>query len=311
MRTRDDRKPWQLSWVYGIGLLISLPAPRSFPVNTGGALALVILFFVTAVIGALAARLRRQARGALRQVELERLRGALLRALSHDLRTPLAALVSASAALDGDQLDAAERRELTRIIADESQRLNRLVVNLLELTRIEAATVSAKGTPQAIDEVIGGALRRLEPKLSGRPVRTDVPEEIPLVAFDPVLIEQVLINLLENALKHAPGGSAIEIAVREHRGEIAVDVADRGPGVHPGDEERVFEQFYRGGWSRRDDGMGLGLAICRAILTAHEGTISLQNRPGGGVVVGFTLPIRGLINPPPRAFAEMSPTELA
>lgn len=255
---------------------------------------LAMMLIVAAASCVLAEQLRRQAEQARRQAEVERLRNALLSALSHDLRTPLTALVGASMALYEDKLDARERREFARMVADEATRLNRLVGNLLELTRLESGKVTAKRAPQAIDEVIGSALCRLEQRLARRPVRTYVPEEIPLIAFDPILIEQVLINLVENALKYTPGGSPIEVSVRLGQGQVSVEVADRGPGVPVGDEEKVFEKLYRGpDGARGDGGVGLGLTICRAIVTAHEGTIRLENRSGGGAVVRFTLPARG------------------
>jgi two-component system, OmpR family, sensor histidine kinase KdpD len=140
--------------------------------------------------------------------------------------------------------------------------------------------------------VIGSALYRLEKELGSRSVRTHVPEEVPLTTFDPILIEQVMINLVENAIRHTPANSPIYISAWVHEDDIIVEVADRGPGVPIGDEERVFEKFYRvGGLRQGDGGMGLGLTLCRAIVAAHDGRIWLDNRPGGAVV-RFTLPIQ-------------------
>jgi two-component system sensor histidine kinase KdpD len=148
-----------------------------------------------------------------------------------------------------------------------------------------------KRVPQAIDETIGAALCRLERKLAGRPVQTSVPEEIPLAFFDPVLIEQVLINLLENANKYTPAGTPIEVFAQYEGDEIVVAVADRGPGVGAGEEKRVFERLYRGArGDKGDGGIGLGLTICQAIVTAHEGRIWLENREDGGAIVRFSLP---------------------
>jgi two-component system sensor histidine kinase KdpD len=153
--------------------------------------------------------------------------------------------------------------------------------------------LNTKPEPQAIDETIGAALCHLERQLTGRSVRTDAPEEIPLTAFDPILIEQVILNLVENVIRHTPEGSPVEIFVSSEEGHIMVDVADRGPGVPEGDEERVFERHYRGpSHGRSDGGMGLGLALCRAIVAAHGGQIGLKNRTGGGAVVRFVLPIQ-------------------
>jgi two-component system sensor histidine kinase KdpD len=145
---------------------------------------------------------------------------------------------------------------------------------------------------QAIDEVIGSALCRLERQLEGNTVRTHVDDGVPLAFFDPILLEQVVINLVENSLRYAGPNSPIEIAVRSREETILVEVADRGPGVPRGDEERVFEKLYRAPDAvQGDGGIGLGLTICRAIITAHDGKIWLTNRPGGGTLVSFTLPV--------------------
>jgi two-component system sensor histidine kinase KdpD len=259
--------------------------------NVRSALTLVMMLLVASVSCVLAEQLRRQVEQARHQAEVERLRNALLSALSHDLRTPLTALVGASTALYEDKLDERERREFARMVVEEATRLNRLVGNLLELTRLESGKVAGKRALQAIDEVIGSALCRLEQQLEGRHVHTLVPEEIPLIRFDPVLIEQVLINLVENALKYTPAGTPIEILVELSKGQVSVEVADRGPGVPQGHEERVFEKLYRGPDARGDGGVGLGLTICRAIVTAHDGRIVLRNRRDGGTKVRFTLPV--------------------
>jgi K+-sensing histidine kinase KdpD len=286
-------------------LTLAVPDVRS-------AVTLGMMLLVAVVSCFLAEQLRRQAEQARRQTEVERLRNALLSALSHDLRTPLTALVGASTALYEDKLDGKERREFARMVAEEATRLNRLVGNLLELTRLESGKVTAKRAIQAIDEVIGSALCRLERQLVGRHVRTSVPEEIPLIGFDPVLVEQVLINLVENAVKYTPAGSPIDVSVRVGQGHVSVDVADRGPGVPRGDEEKVFEKLYRGrNDARGDGGIGLGLTICRAIIAAHEGRIVFQNRPGGGAVVRFTLPVRGSYDAPREPLPSLSETETA
>jgi K+-sensing histidine kinase KdpD len=260
----------------------------------GDGLTLVVMLAVAALASVLAEHSRRHAEGVRRRAEVERLRSVLLTTLSHDLRSPLATLIAAAAALSGQGLEPGQRSMFVRTIADEAGRLNRLVATLLDLTRLDSTTLRARRIPEAIEEVIGSALCRLERSLEGRTVRTHVPEEIPLAAFEPLLVEQVLINLVENVLHHADATSPIEIAARQEGQDILVEVADRGPGVPVGDEERVFEKFYRVVRATAADGAthrrGLGLTICRAILTAHGGRIWLENRPGGGAVVRFTLP---------------------
>jgi K+-sensing histidine kinase KdpD len=271
-----------------------IPPTMRFGVRDGrNAVSLLFMFIVTAVLSLMTEQLRRQAQQARRQAEVERLRNALLSALSHDLRSPLTTLVGAGMALKEDALDSRERRELGSLVADEAMRLSRLVGNLLELTRLESGQVRVKRVPQAIDETIGTAICRLDQKLAGRRIFTEVPEEIPLALFDPVLIEQVLINLLENAVRYTPAGTPIDVVARYEGAHIVVEVSDRGPGVRVGDEERVFERLYRGGGQNQGDGgVGLGLTICQAIVAAHEGRIWLENRPGGGAVVRFTLPAK-------------------
>jgi two-component system sensor histidine kinase KdpD len=256
-------------------------------------LTLVVMLAVAITAAVLAEQLRRREDEARRQTDVERLRNALLSALSHDLKAPLTALVGASSVLCEDAIDERERKAFARMVADEAARLDRLVVNLLELTRLESVNVNR--TPQAIDEVIGAAVCRLEAPLRGRAVHTDVPEAVPLVACDPVLLHQVLVNLLENAIRYTPAGSPVDIAARRDGEALLVEVGDRGPGVPPGDEARVFERLYRGAARAKEDGgVGLGLTICRAIVLAHGGRIWLQNRAredGGGAVVRFTLPL--------------------
>ncbi len=278
--------------------------PPAFVFNMPGfkdGLTVAVMFAVATAAAVLAEQLRRQVLQARRQAEVEHLRNALLSALSHDLKTPLTALVGAGNALYEDRLDPRERREFARVVAEEAARLSRLVGNLLELTRLESGGLVAKQVPQVIDEVIGAVLYRLERQLDGRQVTTNVPEDVPLVPFDPVLIEQVLRNLLENVMRHTPAGTPIDIDVQRREDSIELAVGDRGPGVPPGDEERVFEKLYRAPGAKGDGGVGLGLTICRAILTAHDGRIWLENREGGGALVRLTLPIRRSPRSLPRA----------
>ncbi len=272
---------------------VFVPPALAFAVpNLKDGLTLAVMVAVAGLASVLAEHLRREVQKARRQTEVEHLRNALLRTLSHDLRTPLTVLVGASAALCEEQLDPQQRHQFSHMVADEANRLNRLVRNVLELTRLESGSARLAPAAQAIDEVVGSALCRLERQVQGRLVRTHLAEGLPLAFFDPVLVEQVCINLIENAIRHAGPSSPIDIAMRGDADAILVTVADRGPGVPPGDEEKVFGKFYRGrGASAADGGMGLGLTICRAIIAAHDGQIWLENLAGGGAVVCFTLPI--------------------
>jgi K+-sensing histidine kinase KdpD len=236
------------------------------------------------------------------RVTTEERRSSLLSALSHDLRTPLAAITGAATTLRDESaaIDRAQQREMLDTICEEADRLERLVRNLLDMTRLESGAIAVKRQWLPLEEIVGSALTRLESQLEGRPVRTDLPADLPLVSVDAVLLEQVFVNLLENAAKYTPAGSPVEIVARAADGRgVAIEVADRGPGIASGDESRLFEKFFRGRntGSTGSTGAGLGLAICRGVISAHGGTIVAANRPGGGAVFRMTLPIVG--TPPP------------
>ncbi len=240
------------------------------------------------------ARLADEAQESLVRIETERLRNSLLSSVSHDLRTPLATITGAVSTIleNGSRLDEPTRRELLESVRDEGERLNRLVQNLLEMTRLESGALELKRDWHSLEEVIGAALGRIGKRLGTRRVTTRVPPELPLVPMDDVLVEQVLVNLLDNAIKYTPSGSPIDIIATATDRAATVEVADHGPGLPRGEEDRVFEKFYRGqpGDGR---GAGLGLAICQGVVRAHGGRIWAQNLPGGGVAFLFTLPITG------------------
>jgi two-component system sensor histidine kinase KdpD len=228
------------------------------------------------------------------QVETERTRNMILSSISHDLRTPLATITgAASSLLQGKEaLGPAERQELIRAIYDEANRLDRQVRNLLDMTRLEAGAVHLQKEWHPLEEVVGAALTRLEGRLKNRPIKTHFPPNLPLVRMDGVLIEQVLINLLENALKYTPPESPIELSASGTDKAILFEVADRGPGLPEGEERRIFDKFYRVD-PAQEGGVGLGLTICRGIIEAHGGNIWAENRPDGGAVFRFTLPLEG------------------
>jgi two-component system sensor histidine kinase KdpD len=227
------------------------------------------------------------------QAEAERLRSSLLSSISHDLRTPLAVITgSASVLLDPKEpLDTKTQKLLAQDIFDEADRLNRLLVNLLEMTKLSSGALVLNKETQPLEEVVGSALARLQKKLEGRPVRTHLPEDLPMLPLDSLLMEQVFINLIDNAIKYTPNGSQIEITAHVEDNRLRVDVADRGPGLEKGDEKRIFEKFYRGAKVNRQSGAGLGLAICRGAVEAHGGEIWAENREYGGTRFCFTLPL--------------------
>ncbi len=243
-------------------------------------------------------RLVAQSQHARLETERERLRNSLLSSVSHDLRTPLASITGAASSLLDPQgrIDDRGRRDLLETIHEEAFRLNRLVSNLLDMTRLESGAMRVAKDWLPIEEVIGSALARLEAPLAGRAVETNVPADLPLAPCDGLLIEQVLVNLLENAIKYTPNGSAITVTAAATSQELIVEVTDRGPGVPEGDLTRVFEKFQGIETRGRSGGVGLGLTICRGIVTAHGGKIGVTNRQGGGATFWFTLPLEG---PPP------------
>jgi two-component system sensor histidine kinase KdpD len=238
-------------------------------------------------------RLADETQQARLQIETEQLRNSLLSSVSHDLRTPLAAITGAASSLmDGeDSLNPAARHEMAQTIYEEAGRLNRLLRNLLDMTRLESGALHINKESQPLEEVIGAALSRLEEALADRAVNIQLPADLPFVPIDSVLIEQVFINLLENAIKYTPAHSPIDLSASQVGASIEIEVADRGPGLPPGDEQRIFEKFYRAPASPNGSGVGLGLTICRGIVEAHGGRIWAENRSGGGAVFRFTLPI--------------------
>ena len=225
--------------------------------------------------------------------ETEGLRNALLASISHDLRTPLAIIAGASSSLTeaGERLDAKERQALARSIYEQSREMSVLVTNVLEMTRLEAGKIALERDWHAPGEIAGSVLRRLRERLKAHQVRVELPADLPLVRVDATLIEQVFANLLENAAKYTPPGTAISLRAQVHNRELLVSVEDEGPGLPPGDPEQLFAKFHRGTTEGAIAGVGLGLAICHAIVGLHGGRIWAERRPAGGAAFRFTLPI--------------------
>ena len=245
------------------------------------------------------------AQGALVSMESERLRNSLLAALSHDLRTPLTVLVGLAESLCLTKPDlSTAQRETAEAITEEAHRMSALVSNLLDMARIESGGVQLNLEWQPFEEVVGTALEATRSILKQHHVDIRLPRDLPLVRFDALLIERVLVNLLENAAKYTPAGSTVTVSAEVLADQLSVSVSDNGPGLPPGREEAVFEKFARGHRESATPGVGLGLAICRAIIDSHGGKIRGFNRPGGGATVNFTLPLGS----PPTAEIESEPT---
>jgi len=232
------------------------------------------------------------AQGALVRIESERLRNSILSALSHDLRTPLTAMLGLAESLaltkpplSGPQL------EIATAMRDEAVRMNALVNNLLDMAKLQAGEVKLNRQWQPLEEVVGSAVAALGQFLAAHTLRIDLPGDLPLVEIDAVLFERVLVNLLENAAKYTPKGSEIRIEASVRGDDIRIVVADNGPGLAPGSEEAIFEKFTRGERESTTPGVGLGLAIGRAIVEAHRGKIRAERGPDGGARFIISLPL--------------------
>jgi len=229
-------------------------------------------------------RLQQEVRETKLVAELGRQRAGFLSAVSHNLRTPLTAVKAAAGALlaSWSRIDAEERRELLETISDEAERLERLVRNTLELSRIRAGALEVDREPVDIAGLVQHAVRRLRPIARAHRVRLDVSDDLPLVMLDVTMLEQILLNLLENALRFAPPGSEIGVSARAVGDELELRVADHGPGVPPEARERIFLEFQSADDRPDTPGTGLGLAIVRALVLAQGGTVRYEDTPGGG-----------------------------
>jgi two-component system sensor histidine kinase KdpD len=222
----------------------------------------------------------------------EKLQTALLNSISHDLRTPLVSITGVLSSLQDDGvLDEAARRNLIDTARGEAERLNRLVGNLLDMTRLEAGALRMKQEPCDLQDVIGSALERLSERVADRPVTLHSDPDLPLIPMDFVLIVQVLANVLDNAIKYSPPAAPIEITASYVGAFAEIAVADRGVGIPHDDLARVFDKFYRVQNPNNAGGTGLGLSICKGIVEAHGGFIVAENRTGGGTIVTIGLPL--------------------
>jgi len=261
------------------------------------------MVFVSALVSGLTESLRREQARALRserrtqkarlEAEVERVHAALLSSVSHDLRTPLATISASAQMLVRNHvgMDPALRGEMLSSIADEAERLDGLLRNLLAITRVETGELRLQVLPASLDEVLSDTLRRLNHRLVGRELQLNAQRGLPLVDLDVRLFEQALLNVLDNALRYSPAGSPITIETQQLNGHVQIRVADAGVGVAEADRELVFEKFRRGSNAPRSDGgVGLGLTICRAILRAHGGEITMAGAASGGALVTLKVP---------------------
>ena len=267
-----------------------------------------IMLAVALVISGLAESVRRQAatQAALEiEAQTERIRSTLLSAVSHDLRTPLAVMTGASSSLaeQGERMSAEERRALARTLARQSTEMSERVAKLLEMTRLEAGAIKLDRDWANVAEIAGSVLRRLDERMSRHRLMVELPKELPLVRVDAALIEHVVANLLENAALHTPAGTVVRLRAQTQGSELVVSVEDFGGGIAPEELERVFAKFHRGAVEGATAGIGLGLAICRAIVTLHGARIWAERLSGGGTAFRFTLPVEPAPEMPQEAMA--------
>jgi two-component system sensor histidine kinase KdpD len=228
------------------------------------------------------------------RAEAEHVRSSLLSSVSHDLKTPLASIAGASSSLlEAQSMDEETRRQLLETVADEAARLNRLLENILQMSKLEAGAATPNMQWHLLEEIIGSALHRTRQTLASHVIHVQLPSDLPLLFLDGLLMEQVFVNLLENAARYTPAGTHVAINATAAGRSLRVTVADDGPGFPEGSEERIFDKFFRASPTADGGrGSGLGLAICRAIAKSHGGNVVASNRASGGAEFVMTLPLR-------------------
>lgn len=266
-----------------------------------------IMLIVSLITSATTVRIRNAAEEKIHQasilennrqiLESEKLRGTILRSVSHDLRTPLTSITGSISILleKQDQLSDDDQKKLLQVVYFESVWLNRFVENLLSLTRIDDHLMKLKIKPELIEEIVGETLVTIRRRAGNRSIKVTTPPESILVWMDSALIEQVLINLLDNAIAHTKDDGQIELSASCKHEQAVFTVKDNGPGIPPDVMKRIFERYYVGNEERYDSrrGMGLGLSICQSIVKAHQGELEAENHPDGGAVFTFSIPING------------------
>lgn len=284
-----------------------VPPQGAFTVNDAQyLLTFLIMLAVGVVISRLTQSVRAQERAEARlaaQAETERVRSALLASISHDLRTPLAVMAGASSSLAerGEQMGAEEREALARSLFSQAREMSEQVAKVLQMTRLEAGALEPARDWDSLAEIAEAVLRRLRERLAGHRVIVELAEDLPLLRVDASLIEQALGNLLENAARHTPPDTLIRLRARRAGGEVVVSVEDFGPGLSDAELERVFAKFHRGASEGAASGMGLGLSICRAVVSLHGGRVWAEQIPGGGTAFRLSLPVEEAPSPPLEA----------
>jgi len=253
----------------------------------------IFTFIAFLIVGVVVSTLASKTREQLIQRQTEKLQSALLNSISHDLRTPLASITgSLTALLDSDSgLDDLTRKELLENAFEESARLNRLVGNLLDMTRMEAGALRISRKPCELRDVLGASLEQLKEKIGSRNIRIDIPRDFPEVPMDFAFMMKVFFNLIDNALKYSSADTSIDIKATSLKHNVKIEITDQGIGIPKGDLKRIFEKFYRVERPQQITGTGLGLSICKGIIEAHGGQITAQNNPDRGATFMITIPL--------------------
>ena len=272
-------------------------------------LTFAIMLAVALIISRLVESVRHQAAAQASlevEAETERIRSALLASISHDLRTPLAVMAGASSSLaeSGERMPAAERRALAQSVFDQAREMSEHVAKVLQMTRLETGAIKVDRDWAALTEIVGAVLARLAERLAGHRVIVELPDDLPLVRVDATLIEQALGNLLENCAKHTPAGTVVRVRAQRDANEVVVTVEDYSGGLAERDLERVFAKFHHGTVEGGGTDIGLGLAICRAIVRLHGGRAWAERVPAGGTAFRFTLPLEAAPALPQETVAE-------
>ncbi len=309
---RYSRGPAVLTSILSVGAfdLLFVPPRGRFAVDDVQYLfTFAIMLSIALVISRLVDSVRRQARdqAALEvEAETERIRSTLLASISHDLRTPLAVLegVSSTLAQAGERLSAQERDALVRNMFEQSREMSERVAKLLQMTRLETGPIHIDRDWASIAEIASSVINRLSERLAAHRLIVELPETLPLVRIDAALVEQALGNLLENAAKHTPAGTVVRLHAQATGGEVIVSVEDFGGGPVDADVERIFRKFHHGTVEGTVGGVGLGLAICRAIVRLHGGKVWAERVPAGGMAFRFTLPLEDVPGVPDEMAAD-------
>jgi len=253
----------------------------------------VFTFIAFLVVGIVVSTLASKTREQVIQRQTEKLQTALLNSISHDLKTPLSSITgSLTALLDNDSgLDETTRRELLETAFEEADRLNRLVGNLLDMTRMEAGALRISRKPCELRDVLGASLEQLKEKIGSRNIRIDIPRDFPEIPMDFSFMMKVFFNLIDNALKYSSADTSIDIKAALFKDKVKIEIKDQGVGIPKGDLKRIFDKFYRVERPQQTTGTGLGLSICKGIIEAHGGAITAQNNPDRGATFIITIPL--------------------